>query len=70
MTILLQNLTVERLWPQVNSRVNYPINWILVKMEEDEVIDISDSVTTCLQLEWRDLWLHGISTPFQVLLIF
>ena len=64
MTILLQNLTVERLWPQVNSRVNYPIKWILVKMEEDEVIDILDPVTlfVCLsslstrqQLEWKDL---------------
>ena len=45
MTILLQNLTVKRLWPQVNSRVNYPIKQILVKMEEDEMIDISDPVT-------------------------
>ena len=64
MTILLQNLTVERLWPQVNSRVNCPIKRILVKMEEDEVIDILDPVTlfVCLsslsirqQLEWKDL---------------
>ena len=64
MTILLQNLTVERLCPQVNSRVNYPIKQILVKMEEDEVIDILDPVTlfVCLsslstrqQLEWKDL---------------
>ena len=64
MTILLQNLTVERLCPQVNSRVSYPIKWILVKMEEDEVIDILDPVTlfVCLsslstrqQLEWKDL---------------
>ena len=38
----LQNLAVERIWPQVNSRVNYPIKRILIQMNENQLIDMTD----------------------------
>ena len=64
---------MERIWPQVNSRVNYPIKRVLITMEEEEVIDMSDPCTVChlLQLTlllsvWKDLLPHGIVTQFQV----
>lgn len=40
-----QNHRAERLWVEVNSRVNYPVKRVLVQMEEDEVIDMTDGIT-------------------------
>ncbi|XP_019860756.1 PREDICTED: uncharacterized protein LOC109589075 isoform X1 [Amphimedon queenslandica] len=40
-----QNLAVERLWVQVNSRVNYPVKRVLVKMEENQLLDLSNTTT-------------------------
>ena len=37
-----KNLTVERVWPEVNARVNYPIKRILVEMEEKGVLDMNN----------------------------
>ena len=37
-----QNLTVEHVWPEVNSRVNYPLKRILIVMEECQEIDMND----------------------------
>ena len=42
--VLMQNHTVERYWPEVNARVNYPIKLCLIKMEENGVIDMDSSV--------------------------
>ena len=36
------NYTIERIWPEVNSRINYPINNIFVDLEEREVFDLTD----------------------------
>ena len=36
------NYTIERIWPEVNSRINYPLNNILVDLEEREVFDLTD----------------------------
>ena len=36
------NYTIERIWPEVNCRINYPINNILVDLEEREVFDLTD----------------------------
>ena len=43
--ILFQNLTVERIWPEVNSRVNYPLKRVLIRMQEENEFDLSDSTT-------------------------
>ena len=40
----MQNHTVERCWPEVNARVNYPIKSCLIKMEENAVIDMDSPV--------------------------
>ena len=36
---------VERVWPHVNSRVNYPLKRLLIRMTEDEVLDMSCPIT-------------------------
>lgn len=41
----IQNLTVERIWPEVNSRVNYPIKRILIYMQEQQEFDLTDATT-------------------------
>lgn len=40
----LQNHRVERLWQEVNSRINYPIKACLVDMEEKGQVDTDDDV--------------------------
>ena len=48
-------MPIERFWPEVNNRVNYPIKQILTQMDNDEIIDMSDetvkycvSAVTCI----------------------
>ena len=40
-----QNHRVERMWPEVNARINYPIKRVLVAMESNGEIDMSQDVT-------------------------
>lgn len=39
------NHRAERLWPEVNAKVNYPIKRVLVRMEEARQIDMEDNIT-------------------------
>lgn len=39
-----QNLPIERFWPEVNIRVNYPIKRALVEMDNDQVINMGCEV--------------------------
>ena len=39
-----QNHRVERLWPEINQRVNYPLKRVLVQMEGNDEIDMSDDI--------------------------
>jgi len=39
-----QNLKAERLWVEVNSRINYPIKYQLNKLVEDEIIDMRSEI--------------------------
>lgn len=38
------NHRAERIWPEVNQRVNYPVKHVLVDMENNGEIDMSDEV--------------------------
>jgi len=40
-----QNHRVERMWPEVNQRINYPVKRILVQMEGSDELDMTNSIT-------------------------
>lgn len=40
-----QNHRIERMWPEINARINYPIKRVLVAMESSGEIDMSQDVT-------------------------
>ena len=40
--LFLQNLPIERLWPEINSRVNYPIKIALVDLDNSQRIDMEN----------------------------
>ena len=43
--LFLSRMCVERIWPHINSRVNYPLKRILFWMEEQGHIDMACEVT-------------------------
>ena len=41
----LQNTVIERIWPEVNHRVNYPLKQVVIRMEEQGRINVDDRTT-------------------------
>jgi hypothetical protein len=39
-----QNHRAERIWPEINSRINYPVKRVLVRMESDGYLDMNNDV--------------------------
>ena len=40
-----QNHCAERIWPEINQRINYPIKCILIDMENNDDINMGDEMT-------------------------
>ena len=40
-----QNHRAERIWPEINQRVNYPLKQVLIDMENNEELNMGDEVT-------------------------
>lgn len=57
---ILKNHTAERIWVEMNARVNYPVKQILNAFVNDESIDIDDEACKSLdehaQQKLRQLW--------------
>jgi hypothetical protein len=53
------NHRVERLWPEINRRVNYPIKEILVDMEASSVINMQDE-TTKFCVSWTTIQVASV----------
>lgn len=65
MLLLFQNHTVERFWPEINSRVNYPIKACLIDMEAKGDFDIdADCHKFCVS--WFSLHVSNVGTTLTV----
>ena len=59
----LQNHRIERIWPEVNQRVNYPIKGALVELVDARQLDIDDELTKyCVSNLGLELSEIGITT--------
>ena len=58
-TTSTNNHRVERLWPEINRRVNYPIKEILVNMEASSLINMQDE-TTKFCVSWTTIQVASV----------
>ena len=60
-----QNFCVERMWVEINGRVNYPLKTCLVEMEEQSEIDLESShVKFCVS--WFTIRVSNVGTTLAV----
>ena len=39
-----QNHRAERIWPEINSRINYPVKAVLISMENEKIVDMRNPI--------------------------
>ena len=62
----LQNHRIERIWPEVNQRVNYPIKGALVELVDAGQLDIDEELAKyCVSNLGLELSEIGISTVIE-----
>ncbi len=65
MVLLLQNHTIERIWVEVNKRINYPIKKILARMVQNEEIFLEDPLHQYC-CSWLSLQVANVGTSLFV----
>ena len=56
------NRIAERIWPEINCRVNYPVKRTLIEMKNNEEIDMSDEIKFCVSWVSINVVSHAIHT--------
>ena len=56
---------IERLWVEINNRVNYPVKDALIHMESDDTIDMS-CVNTKFCVSWIAMRTVQVGTALEV----
>ena len=66
-TVLIQNHVIERLWVEINKRVNYPIKKILLDMQNEHIIKTDQGNTVhCFCVSWFALRVVCVGTTLAV----
>lgn len=63
--ILLQNHVIERIWVEVNGRVNYPIKAALIEMQEDGAFNLEHEDTK-YYISWYTMRVSQVGTTMFV----
>ena len=61
----MSNHTVERIWPEINTRVNYPIKACLIDMEQRDAFDL-DVATHKFCVSWFSLRVANVGATLCV----
>ena len=61
-----RNLKAERVWPEVNQRVNYPLETALHNLVDEDLIDMEDATTKyCVSTVTRQVASYGLNNLVQ-----
>lgn len=61
-----QNHRVEQIWPEFNSRINYPVKAVLICMENEQVIDMRNPLHK-FSVSW--VTIHVVASPIEAFIL-